>query len=228
MSFLDTAKNRVLGVYDKIISGWGASRSGVDGGGNRKHKGIDLKASRGQGIGAYTSGTVTRAAWDKKAGNYVDVTLDNGYVMRVAHLDRVDVTKGQKVERGQLLGLVGDTGNAKQSGPHIHFQLKQVNGNWFNPALSSIRPLWVAVSGAVTSAITPGSSQQQTPAPAAQTVTTYARADRAKFPEHRQAIILTIGALLLVLGFLRWLGSSEDSGLLGEVQLWKRKVAGGE
>lgn len=91
--------------------------------GKRFHAGIDFPAPRGTPVLAAGPGRVTwaghrRGGW----GLLVTVAHANGVRSMYAHLKRVDVRVGQRVEAGSRVGLVGATGHA--SGPHLHFEVR--------------------------------------------------------------------------------------------------------
>ncbi len=99
-----------------IWSFFGADRDA----GKRRHEGIDIFAPRGTPVIAATEGRVTRVADTPIGGRQVWVR--NGkYAFYYAHLDSVVVNEGDKVGRGQLLGTMGNTGNARTTDPHLHF-----------------------------------------------------------------------------------------------------------
>lgn len=90
------------------------------------HAGIDIGAVPGTPIRAVEGGTVTFAYADMRGdgGKVVDITspLSVGQLLtRYGHLQEILVTKGEEVKRGQLIGLVGSTGNS--TGPHLHFEV---------------------------------------------------------------------------------------------------------
>ena len=58
-------------------------------------------------------------------GNYIEIDHGNGYVTVYGHLHKRIVKKGQKVERGQLIGQVGNTG--RSTAPHLHYEVKYKN-----------------------------------------------------------------------------------------------------
>lgn len=87
------------------------------------HPALDIAAPLGQGVFAIESGTVIVAAsgWNGGYGTVVDIDHGNGLVSRYAHLNRLYVSKGDWVAKGQAIGTVGLTGIT--TGPHIHFEL---------------------------------------------------------------------------------------------------------
>lgn len=99
-----------------IASFWGDGREG----GRRKHEGVDIFAPRGTPVVAVTSGRVSRVGENRLGGKVVNVS-GGGYSYYYAHLDSQMVRPGQRVEIGDTLGLVGNTGNAITTAPHLHF-----------------------------------------------------------------------------------------------------------
>lgn len=96
----------------------------------RAHRGIDIAGPVGSPIGAVKDGTVVYADWDGGFGNKVDIEHADGTMTRYAHGDRIFVTKGQRVEQGQVIMSRGSTGLS--TGPHLHFEL-WVDGEPVNP-----------------------------------------------------------------------------------------------
>jgi murein DD-endopeptidase MepM/ murein hydrolase activator NlpD len=94
------------------------------------HKGIDIFAETGTPIVAPADGTVSLAA--NRGGYGLHVTLEHGFGVRTrfAHMSSVDVQVGQRVKRGDRLGLVGSTG--RSTGPHLHYEVL-LNGVPQNP-----------------------------------------------------------------------------------------------
>ena len=95
------------------------------------HAGMDFTAPRGTPIYATGDGVVTRA--DRKAkgyGNHVRIDHGYGYETLYAHMYKIKVRPGQKVKRGDIIGLVGNTG--KSVGPHCHYEVRK-NGKPLNP-----------------------------------------------------------------------------------------------
>lgn len=90
------------------------------------HKGVDWGAKMGSPIVAVWSGRVVYASVDPLGGNVVKVMHPNGMSTYYAHMrDRALVKKGQLVKQGQQLGVVGMSGNAKGTVPHLHFELRR-------------------------------------------------------------------------------------------------------
>ena len=100
-------------------------------GDGRGHKGMDLAADRGTGIYASAAGTVVSAGFDGAYGYSVVVDHGNGLKTRYAHASALKVAKGARVEQGDLLALVGNTGNS--TGNHLHYEVL-VNDTRVNPA----------------------------------------------------------------------------------------------
>lgn len=96
----------------------------------RMHNGMDIAASVGTPIKAAKEGRVVFSGWMGGYGYAVDVDHGNGIKTRYAHCSALKVNVGQYVHRGQLLGLMGSTGNS--TGPHLHFEV-HVNGTPVDP-----------------------------------------------------------------------------------------------
>lgn len=100
----------------------------------KMHKGLDIARtdrSTSPPIYAAESGTVETATFNNGGyGNLVIINHGNGMKTLYAHLASIDVKPGQKVSRGQQIGIMGNTGNS--TGIHLHFEV-HVNGNIENP-----------------------------------------------------------------------------------------------
>lgn len=94
------------------------------------HEGMDFSASTGTPIYATGNGTVTKAGWQSGYGRVVVINHGYGYETLYAHMNKIDVRKGQKVIRGEVIGEVGNTG--KSTGPHLHYEV-HVKGRVVNP-----------------------------------------------------------------------------------------------
>jgi murein DD-endopeptidase MepM/ murein hydrolase activator NlpD len=93
------------------------------------HKGLDVANKSGGPILAADAGVVTVAGWPDNSGygNRVVVDHGNGYQTLYAHLSRISVTAGQRVNQGDKLGDMGSTG--RSTGTHLHFEVRSPNGN---------------------------------------------------------------------------------------------------
>jgi len=105
-----------------ILSRYGVSREG----GRRQHRGVDIFANRGTPALAAAAGRVSRVDTTNLGGYVVWVRddIDNSNLY-YAHLDRQLVREGDRVEIGDTVGLVGNTGNARTTPPHLHFGIYQ-------------------------------------------------------------------------------------------------------
>ena len=92
------------------------------------HQGVDIVADGGTGIVATASGTVRYAAFDTKAGNYIEIAGDDGNTYRFNHLEDYDVSAGDKVSAGDIIGTIGSTGNS--TGVHLHYAVFDASGNY--------------------------------------------------------------------------------------------------
>lgn len=102
----------------EIADTWGAPR-----GEDRVHEGQDIFASRGTPIFSATKGYVTRITEDSLGGNSVFVTGSGGVRYYYTHMDRFPdgLHVGMEVTTDTVIGFVGNTGNAEQTPPHLHF-----------------------------------------------------------------------------------------------------------
>jgi peptidoglycan hydrolase-like protein with peptidoglycan-binding domain len=99
--------------------------------GLRFHEGIDLPAATGSGVVAVAPGRVSWAGFRSGGWGLLVVVAHRDHVRSLyAHLSRVDVRVGERVEAGFQIGRVGATGDA--TGPHLHFELR-VRGAAINP-----------------------------------------------------------------------------------------------
>ncbi|HNZ97904.1 peptidoglycan DD-metalloendopeptidase family protein [Ruminococcus sp.] len=136
-----------IGIYaarpdspDTILTGSGEFAWPVDGGwvsdgfgGERNHKGMDIAASTGTEIYAAADGEVVSAGWNIGGyGYFVQIGHTDEYQTVYGHMSEVLVSDGQYVSRGQLIGLVGNTGNS--FGSHCHFEVRHL-GICLDPAL---------------------------------------------------------------------------------------------
>jgi len=126
-----TLQMPVVGVQPfDLANSWGDSRDG----GRRRHKGIDIFAPKGTGIVAVADGIISYLGEQPKGGLCLWLTTENGTSFYYAHLDRwaPGLYEGMEVRSGDLLGYVGNTGNAKTTPPHLHFGVND-NDEMVNP-----------------------------------------------------------------------------------------------
>ena len=121
----------VVGVRTSMLEdSWHAPRDG----GNRVHKGIDIFAAKGTEVVAVVDGVISFIGDQKLGGHCIWLTTENGASFYYAHLDRwaAGLYEGMEVQSGDLLGYVGNTGNAKYTPSHLHFGVDQ-NDEMVNP-----------------------------------------------------------------------------------------------
>lgn len=94
------------------------------------HSGIDFRAGTGTDIRAAGAGTVTRAGWAGGYGRMVELNHGNGITTRYAHMSKINVRKGARVESGDIIGKVGSSG--RSTGPHLHYEVRR-NGAAIDP-----------------------------------------------------------------------------------------------
>jgi len=96
------------------------------GGGDRTHEGQDLIAPRGAYIASPTDAVVTRTGDGPSSGIYVYTANPGGETFAYMHLDAIadGVKAGTVLKAGDLIGYVGDTGNAKGGMTHLHFEIR--------------------------------------------------------------------------------------------------------
>lgn len=120
----------IPGVNSKNQSGnYGEKREG-----GRVHKGIDVPMPNGTPLKAVMDGVVSAAqsgSGERSYGLYVVIEHSGGKSTLYAHMSKIMVKVGDKVVKGQIIGLSGSTGFS--TGPHLHFELR-VNGNHVNPS----------------------------------------------------------------------------------------------
>ena len=129
-------------------------------GGARRHEGIDIFAPRGTPVIAAEAGVVTRVGDTPRGGKNVWVRGDNRSFY-YAHLDSIAVSPGERVMRGEILGTVGNTGNAVTTNPHLHFGIykfaqgavdplplvgRKKSVNEYAPPLVELAPRWLSIN----------------------------------------------------------------------------------
>jgi murein DD-endopeptidase MepM/ murein hydrolase activator NlpD len=94
------------------------------------HTGIDMRGEIGEPVHATAAGKISIAGRDGGYGNMVEINHGNGLATRYGHLSEIDVTVGQTVRIGQVIGKIGSTG--RSTGPHLHYETR-INGEAVNP-----------------------------------------------------------------------------------------------
>jgi murein DD-endopeptidase MepM/ murein hydrolase activator NlpD len=114
----------------RIVSGYGYRRDPFHGH-IHFHAGIDVVAPVGTKIKAVGDGTVITSGYTEQGyGLQIEINHGYGYVTKYAHLSQSNVKVGQKVKRGDVIGLTGNTGYS--TGPHLHYEVIK-NGVKVNP-----------------------------------------------------------------------------------------------
>lgn len=109
----------------RIISLWGVGRDND----TRSHEGIDIGATFRTPALAVADGYITRVGENNLGGKVVFLRPDDmPYSVYYAHLDSQNVRQGQTVKTGDIIGLVGNTGNAKNTVPHLHLGIYANSG----------------------------------------------------------------------------------------------------
>ncbi|MBP9816463.1 MAG: M23 family metallopeptidase [Candidatus Pacebacteria bacterium] len=103
-------------------------------GGAREHEGEDIMAPRGAIVSSPTEAVVVRTGEGSSSGVYVTTANPGGETMNFYHLDSIadGIKAGTEVEAGDILGYVGNTGNASGGAPHLHFEIRK-NRKALNP-----------------------------------------------------------------------------------------------
>lgn len=102
---------------EHVISVFGDAR------GKRSHQGIDIKAPKGTPVVAVTDGFIERVKEGGSGGKQIYLRDGSGRLYFYAHLDSWTVNDFDEVKEGDTIGTVGDTGNAKGTTPHLHFEI---------------------------------------------------------------------------------------------------------
>ena len=133
-----------LGQGVDFWNSWGANRSG-----GRRHQGVDIMSPRRTHIVAVADGVITEMGWHRMSGYFIRLQHADGWMSVYMHLnnDRVGtddgeggpwsafsllLKEGDTVHAGDVIGYVGDPGNAEGTRPHTHFELRD-DGKKVNP-----------------------------------------------------------------------------------------------
>jgi murein DD-endopeptidase MepM/ murein hydrolase activator NlpD len=129
----------------RVADTWSVPRPG-----DRRHQGQDIFAPKGTPLLSATKGIVVRIGINSLGGKIVSVAGSGGRMYYYAHLDRYseDLSAGDDVRPGSLIGYVGNTGNARNTPPHLHFGVYTAAG--------AINPLPILVDGELNGSKKPG------------------------------------------------------------------------
>jgi peptidoglycan LD-endopeptidase LytH len=117
-----------VGANHAFRDTWGAPRSG-----GRRHKGTDVFAPHGSPAYAVTDGVITRVGNSRLGGLGFYLRGGDGNEYFYTHMSSVSARAGERVEAGEVVARVGNTGNARGGAAHIHFELHPGGGSPINP-----------------------------------------------------------------------------------------------
>jgi peptidoglycan LD-endopeptidase LytH len=108
----------------QLANTWGAARSE-----GRTHEGIDIFAPRHTQVLSATHGIVVRRGWNRLGGRTISILGPGGQSHYYAHLEEWDDPDvGDWVEAGEVIGYVGNSGNAEGTPPHLHYGIYESGG----------------------------------------------------------------------------------------------------
>lgn len=139
---------RIFWPFDtSTVTEWPGGYSGIRDG---VHMGTDFGVPQGTPLLATTTGTITQVYISAKYGWGIDITNDDGIVIRNWHMSRIDVTRGQWVTEGQVIGLTGGAtgtpGAGNSTGPHLHWELR-TNSNFSQTGWLDPRNMYIETFG---------------------------------------------------------------------------------
>ncbi|MBI3615737.1 MAG: M23 family metallopeptidase [Candidatus Omnitrophica bacterium] len=114
---------------------YGSGEFGAHRSGRRRHRGLDLTAPIGTNVLAAKSGKAWIGRVHSGMGRYVEIRHPDGWTTLYAHLKEIRIQDGQPIRRGEILGTVGKTGNARRRliQPHLHFEIWNEGGTPVDP-----------------------------------------------------------------------------------------------
>jgi murein DD-endopeptidase MepM/ murein hydrolase activator NlpD len=115
----------------RITSTYGARIDPIDKKTTQTHKGIDFAGEIGTPLSAVAPGRVISAGERIGYGKTVEIDHGLGFTTLYAHLSKINVSRGDWVQSGAVVGLGGSSG--RSTGPHLHYEIRY-NGNPFNPS----------------------------------------------------------------------------------------------
>lgn len=110
---------------------FGADREG----GVRRHEGADLFSPEGTLLVSVCSGQIEKLGWNRLGGERVGVRGEDGNYYYYAHLQSIEpgLEVGHRIQKGDIIGKMGHTGDALTTPDHLHFGIELPNGVWINP-----------------------------------------------------------------------------------------------
>ena len=121
-SAITSSTPTVAPVRGLMNSGFGSRIDPFTGAG-AFHPGLDISTRRHEPVLATAAGVVVRSGWAGDYGKLVEIAHGTGYATLYGHLDSILVQEGQRVRRGERVGLVGSTG--RSTGPHLHYEIRR-------------------------------------------------------------------------------------------------------
>lgn len=122
-------------IHDSIPNGYPTANDGITSAFGKRihptsnqssfHNGVDLKATQGTEVYATADGIIKTADHNNLSGKRVVVTHNLGFETRYAHLAEMRVTPGEVVQKGDIIGLSGNTGRSE--GPHLHYEIRYLD-----------------------------------------------------------------------------------------------------
>jgi murein DD-endopeptidase MepM/ murein hydrolase activator NlpD len=144
----------VIGEISAVYNQKGRRWSG------RRHDGIDIRAPRGTVIKAVVEGKVIFAGWKKAYGRLIIMEHSDGTTSWYAHMSKRIAQKGDYLQPGDKIGLVGASGHT--TGPHLHFETHNANDEVINPVTWLQTRVWKAEPAADSAPVTPVSESATT------------------------------------------------------------------
>jgi len=145
-----TSRAKVLIHLSRPAGGNTSARFGARGRRwNTPHTGLDFAASYGSRVRSVMAGTVIRARWAGSFGRLIVIRSVGGADIWYAHLSQFNVHYGQKVKGGQVIGRVGQSGNA--TGPHLHLEVHK-----YDYPIDPAQFLWGKYKGQIKKMYIPG------------------------------------------------------------------------
>lgn len=116
-------------VFELRNDEWGKGHFGAKRKGQRLHRGIDIKADTGTVIYAAKSGRAVCYNEPRGMGKYIKIRHPDGFSTLYGHLNDWLISSNSWVRQGEIIGLVGKSGNANVQGmcPHLHFEIRDGN-----------------------------------------------------------------------------------------------------